>query len=167
MATRDARDLPVASGKNWPGPDVRERQRAGIPMEALPQDSPPPPFLASFNPARLPANIAAFERLLEHNRQAIIVWAHAGWDDPTGERTVPLMRALLAKHANLSMSIKLGGAHLAVRSRWTWLAQPPERNCGSLRNRQRPVLRRGVCPSVSGAAFRERAADRGGHHGGA
>lgn len=80
-----------------------------IHMEALPQDSPPPPFLASFNPERLPANIAAFERLLEHNPRAIIVWAHAGWD-LTGERTVPLMRSLLAKHANLFMSIKLDSA---------------------------------------------------------
>ncbi len=76
-----------------------------------------------------------------------------GWDDPTGERTVPLMRALLAKHANLSMSIKLGGAHLAVRSRWTWRAQPPERICGSLRNRQRPVLRRGVRPVSAAQRF--------------
>jgi predicted TIM-barrel fold metal-dependent hydrolase len=80
-----------------------------IHMEALPQDSPPPPFLASFNPERLPANIAAFERLLEHNPRAVIVWAHAGWD-LTGERTVPLMRSLLAKHANLFMSIKLDSA---------------------------------------------------------
>ena len=56
--------------------------------------------------ATLKANIAAFERLLDHNPSARIVWLHAGWD-LTGERTVPLMRGLLERHANLNMSVKL------------------------------------------------------------
>lgn len=59
------------------------------------------------NPRRLSANIAAFERLLEHNPQARIIWAHAGWDN-TGKRTAQLCKQLLQKHPNLYMSIKLG-----------------------------------------------------------
>jgi hypothetical protein len=57
------------------------------------------------NPATVHENIAAFERLLDHNRAARIVWVHAGWD-LTGERTVPLMRRLLERHPNLYMTIK-------------------------------------------------------------
>jgi predicted TIM-barrel fold metal-dependent hydrolase len=75
-------------------------------MEAVPQDMPFPPGRPSGpNPLRLRANIGPLERLLEHNREARIVWLHAGWD-LTGERTIPLMRGLLERHPNLSMSIK-------------------------------------------------------------
>ena len=76
-------------------------------MEAIPRDMPfPKPDIAGPpNPATLTENIKAFERLLDHNPKARIVWAHAGWD-LTGERTVPLMRSLLAKHPNLYMSVK-------------------------------------------------------------
>jgi predicted TIM-barrel fold metal-dependent hydrolase len=86
--------------------------RHGLPvdihMEAVPQDMPSPNG-APPNPERLPANIAAFERMLDHNRQATIIWAHAGWD-LTFERTVPLMRSLLAQHPNLFMSVKVDPA---------------------------------------------------------
>jgi predicted TIM-barrel fold metal-dependent hydrolase len=58
------------------------------------------------DPASLRENIAGLERLLTHNRDARIVWAHAGWDN-TGERTPPLMRALLERHPNLYMSLKI------------------------------------------------------------
>jgi predicted TIM-barrel fold metal-dependent hydrolase len=75
-------------------------------MEAVPQDMPFPPNRPSGpNPGRLGADIPRFERLLAHNPQARIVWAHAGWD-LTGERTVPLMLGLLERHANLFMNIK-------------------------------------------------------------
>ena len=78
-------------------------------MEAVPRDMPFPEWLAGGrNPETLKENISGFERLLAHNRNARIVWAHAGWD-LTGERTVPLMRALLARHSNLYMSVKLDG----------------------------------------------------------
>jgi len=84
--------------------------RHGMPidlhMEAVPEDMPFPPGRPSgANPARLRANINPLERLLEHNREARIVWLHAGWD-LTGERTIPLMRGLLERHPNLTMSIK-------------------------------------------------------------
>jgi predicted TIM-barrel fold metal-dependent hydrolase len=58
------------------------------------------------NPPTLHENISALERLLDHNPKARIVWLHAGWD-LTGERTVVLMRSLLARHTNLYMSIKM------------------------------------------------------------
>jgi predicted TIM-barrel fold metal-dependent hydrolase len=75
-------------------------------MEAVPHDMPFPPAQSGPpNPASLKENIAAFERLLEHNPKARVVWAHAGWD-LTGERTVPLMRELLQRHPNLYMSVK-------------------------------------------------------------
>lgn len=58
------------------------------------------------NPPQLPANIAAFERLLTHNPRAKIVWAHEGWDN-TGFRTVALSRRLLQAHPNLFMELKV------------------------------------------------------------
>lgn len=75
-------------------------------MEAIPEDMPFPRRGGLQNPQTLKENISGFERLLEHNGSAHIVWAHAGWD-LTGRRTVPLMRSLLTKHPNLYMSLKL------------------------------------------------------------
>lgn len=84
--------------------------RYGMPvclhMEAVPQDMPfPARGSGGSHPAMLKENIAALERLLNHSQRARIVWLHAGWD-LTGERTVPLMRGLLGRHANLFMTIK-------------------------------------------------------------
>ena len=79
-------------------------------MEAIPRDMPLPDIerlKRGKNPASLRANIPAFERLLAHNRNARILWAHAGWDN-TGCRTVGLMDSLLARHPNLYMSFKFG-----------------------------------------------------------
>ncbi|NWG38752.1 MAG: amidohydrolase family protein [Hydrogenophilaceae bacterium] len=78
-------------------------------MELVPEDMPLPerPGLKKPpNPDTLKSNLAAFERLLAHNRAARIVWVHAGWD-VTGTRDIPAMRRLLARHPNLYMSIKL------------------------------------------------------------
>lgn len=79
-------------------------------MEAIPQDMtfPNPSLMGPPNPPVLKANIAALERLLDHNAKARIVWIHAGWDW-SGERTVPLMRGLLKRHPNLYMSVTHGG----------------------------------------------------------
>ena len=82
-------------------------------MEAVPRDM-PFPRRPSGNPETLRENISGLERLLAHNGNAHVVWAHAGWD-LTGERTVPLMRSLLEKHSNLYMSVKLDESG----SRWT------------------------------------------------
>ena len=76
-------------------------------MEAVPQDMrfPRRPNDGR-NPETLWENISGLGRLLARNRNARIVWSHAGWD-LTGERTVPLMRSLLERHPNLYMSVKL------------------------------------------------------------
>jgi predicted TIM-barrel fold metal-dependent hydrolase len=67
----------------------------------LPADLKSPP-----NPSELHENVAALERLLEHNPRAKILWAHAGSDN-TGYRTPDLCRRLLRAHPNLYMEIKI------------------------------------------------------------
>ena len=77
-------------------------------MEAIAEDLPTPEKLlqaCSQNPPALSATLPAFERLLEHNRRARIVWQHIGWDN-IGQMTPPLMHQLLAKHPNLYLAIK-------------------------------------------------------------
>jgi hypothetical protein len=61
---------------------------------------------SSQNPAQIADNLAAFERLLAHNREAVIVWSHYGWDN-TGQRTGALMKDLLARHPNLYSNVKI------------------------------------------------------------
>ncbi|MDP2238994.1 MAG: amidohydrolase family protein [Burkholderiales bacterium] len=60
------------------------------------------------NPEVLKENIGGFERLLAHNRKTKIIWAHAG-SDPVGHFTPKLVRELLGRHANLSLSIRPSG----------------------------------------------------------
>jgi len=86
----------------------------GIPidihMEAVPEDMDFPwsdRVSSKENPDTLTANIDAFERLLDYNLDAKIIWSHAGWGN-TGERTPALMGKLLSNHDNLFMSIKIG-----------------------------------------------------------
>lgn len=86
--------------------------QSGIPidlhMEAVQEDMPTPGNLlhaCNKNPDVLPATIPAFERLLQHNPKARIVWQHIGWDN-TGQMTIPLLRRLLDKHPNLYLAIK-------------------------------------------------------------
>ncbi|OGV52834.1 MAG: hypothetical protein A2X49_09320 [Lentisphaerae bacterium GWF2_52_8] len=62
------------------------------------------------NPPTLKANLPAFERLLEHNPKAKMIWAHAGSDN-IGHWTVELSRKMLEKHPNLYMSLRLGPGH--------------------------------------------------------
>jgi hypothetical protein len=76
-------------------------------MEAVPSAMKLPVDLSSPpNPPMLHENIAAFERLIDHNTRARIAWAHAG-SDGTGQRTPALMRRLLQAHANLFIELKL------------------------------------------------------------
>lgn len=78
-----------------------------IHMEAIPEEMPMPPrFRSPPNPRTLKPNIAAFGRLLAHNRKAKIIWVHLGWDN-TGKRTIALTRRLLAENPNLYMSIRI------------------------------------------------------------
>lgn len=78
-----------------------------IHMEAIPEEMPMPShFQSPPNPRILKPNIAAFGRLLAHNRKAKIVWAHLGWDN-TGKRTIDLTHKLLTDNPNLYMSIRI------------------------------------------------------------
>jgi hypothetical protein len=78
-----------------------------IHMEAVPEEMPLPTGLKSPpNPKILKPNIAAFERLLAHNRKARILWSHVGWCN-TGRRTASFCAAILRKHPNLYMSFKI------------------------------------------------------------
>ncbi len=89
--------------------DIAARNEALIDfhLDVLPEDMKTPGWLSSPpNAAVLRANLAAFERLLEHNRSAKIVWAHAG-SDMLGHWTIELSRRLLGKHPNLYMSLRM------------------------------------------------------------
>ncbi|OGP65971.1 MAG: hypothetical protein A2170_05110 [Deltaproteobacteria bacterium RBG_13_53_10] len=80
-----------------------------IHMEAIPEDMPLPDVRrlhSPRNPQVLRANIAAFERLLSHNRNSKIIWAHVGWCN-TGFRTAALCAELFERHPNLYMSFKI------------------------------------------------------------
>ena len=87
---------------------ARHRVPVDIHMEAIPRDMPLPEarrLQSPQNPRTLRANMAAFERLLAHNRNAKIIWAHAGWCN-TGCRTASLCAGLFERHPNLYMSFK-------------------------------------------------------------
>ena len=76
-------------------------------LDVLPEDMKAPEWLSSPpNPQILRGNLAAFERLLAHNRKAKMVWAHAG-SDMLGHWTTELSRRLLEKHPNLYMSLRM------------------------------------------------------------
>ena len=90
--------------------DITARNNAVIEFhfDVVAQDMEIPAELASgANPAKLTANLPELERLLAHNRQARIVWAHAG-SDMLGHWTVELSRRMLKEHPNLYMSLRMG-----------------------------------------------------------
>ena len=76
-----------------------------IHMELAGQDMPTPALFGPPNPRQIHGNLAAFERLLAHNRRARIVWAHFG-SDALGQRTPELASRLLRANPNLYMEIK-------------------------------------------------------------
>lgn len=57
------------------------------------------------NPPRLKGNIEGFERLLAHDRNARIVWAHGG-SDFTGNMSPALIGRLMTAHENLFMNLR-------------------------------------------------------------
>ncbi|MDH5511258.1 MAG: hypothetical protein OEZ32_13030 [Nitrospinota bacterium] len=78
-------------------------------MEAVPEEMATPQRLleaCSKNPRVLPPTIPGLERLLKHNRNAMIVWQHIGWDN-TGQMTTQLLNRLLYAHPNLFLSIRI------------------------------------------------------------
>lgn len=58
------------------------------------------------NPPLLMRNLDGLERLLRHNRNTKIVWAHVG-GEPLFSRTVEVCRDLLKRHPNLYMSFRV------------------------------------------------------------
>ncbi|MFC1884395.1 amidohydrolase family protein [Thermodesulfobacteriota bacterium] len=89
---------------------AEHRVPVDIHMEAIPRDMPLPDRMillrSQRNPQFLRENIKAFERLLSHNRDAKIIWAHVGWCN-TGYRTPELCGEMMKRHPNLYMSFKL------------------------------------------------------------
>ncbi|HUJ29012.1 MAG TPA: amidohydrolase family protein [Myxococcales bacterium] len=93
-----------------------EHFAGGTPYQSAPPDHPLMLLLAGIaggsgapivlHMEALRGNLAAFERLLDHDKRARIVWAHAGADG-TGLRTPDLCRRLLKAHANLFMELKI------------------------------------------------------------
>lgn len=88
--------------------------KAGLPIDlhidAITRDTPtPPPYrqLSPNNPTQLKENVAAFERLLDHAKDAKFVWAHSGADQ-TGHSTPALYKRLMQAHANLILQLKIG-----------------------------------------------------------
>ena len=77
-------------------------------MDPVPGDGDtrtPAPLNRPANPSTLRGNVAAFERLLAHERKARIVWAHGG-SDPLGHMSPALIRRLMDSHPNLCMSLR-------------------------------------------------------------
>ena len=82
-----------------------------IHLELVSEDmSTPMPYFKSApmgnNPPALSENQSAFERLLAHNRDATIIWAHVGWDN-TGHADVGTLRGLLERNDNLIFALKM------------------------------------------------------------
>jgi Amidohydrolase len=92
--------------------DLAARHNVPIDLHFDPvvEEMPRPDWAPASNPAVLPANFAAFERLLAHNRAAKIIWAHAGSDN-LGQWTVALSQRMLSTHPNLFMSLRMTPGH--------------------------------------------------------
>lgn len=96
------------------------------PTDLLLAEIPPAfPMMGSFgsqNPPSLAGNLAAFERLLDHNPNARIVWVHAGADG-TGLRGPDLIGRLLAAHPNLYVQLRM--LHTAITPQAILHLTPP------------------------------------------
>ena len=87
-------------------------------MDALARATPPPARLASLpnNPKMFPETLSALDRLLSHNTEATIVWAHAGTDH-LGDFSPKVIRSLMEKHDNLYVSLKVVGPKAGTPNR--------------------------------------------------
>lgn len=87
--------------------DIAARHNVPIDLHIEPvvRDIATPEFLRERdNPAALKRNVDGFERLLAHNRDAKIVWAHAG-TSLLPHRTLELTAELMERHPNLYLQI--------------------------------------------------------------
>jgi hypothetical protein len=90
--------------------DIAARHNVPIDLhcEIVPQDMEVPAKLierSAKNPPRVHANLAGLERLLAHNPRAQIILSHS--IDATGFRTAAIIRGLLQRHPNMSMSLNV------------------------------------------------------------
>lgn len=75
-------------------------------MEAVLEDMAVPDQIrdrSANSPARIPENIRSYERLLNHNRKAAVIWEHAGWDN-TGAAHAPAAQRSPKPFLGLKMS---------------------------------------------------------------
>ena len=78
-------------------------------MDAVDGPTPTPPrFTGAANPPQLPDTLGPLPRLLAHNRNARIVWAHGG-SDPVGGMSAATIGRLMDAHANLYVSLRIHG----------------------------------------------------------
>ncbi len=75
---------------------------------AVDEISTPPRFKDGDNPPILPPTIGPLRRLLEHNPNAKIVWAHGG-SDPLGSMSSALVGDLMDEYSNLYVSLRVVG----------------------------------------------------------
>ncbi len=86
--------------------------RHGVPLDlhldVVTQEMAAPDYLAAspLNPTAFTPNLAAFERLLDHNPKATIIWEHCG-TDTLGCWTAELTRRMLAQHPNLYIALRI------------------------------------------------------------
>jgi predicted TIM-barrel fold metal-dependent hydrolase len=95
--------------------------KRGVPidlhMDAVEGEAAPPPWLpGGSNPAKLPDTMAALPRLLAHNPEAKIVWAHAG-SDPIGGMSAATIGRLMDAHPNLYVSLRIHGAQAPTHNK--------------------------------------------------
>jgi hypothetical protein len=97
-------------------------------MDAVSVDMETPSQLAQYpnNPSRLPATLGGLERLLKHNREARIVWAHGG-SDHLGEMTPDRINDLMDRHSNLYVSLRVVGPMAPLKNK-LFSGPPPRMN---------------------------------------
>jgi predicted TIM-barrel fold metal-dependent hydrolase len=108
--------------------DIAARHNVPIDLhcEIVPHDMAVSPKLirrSAKNPPRVHANLAALERLLNHNPRAQIVLSHS--TDATGFRKAAIIRGLIERHPNLAMSLN-------PQNRFLFLENMPLKGTGGI-----------------------------------
>jgi hypothetical protein len=86
-------------------------------MDATAKEIPVPRrFKGGDNPRILPRTVGSLQRLLAHNRQAKIVWAHGG-SDPLGAMTPTLIGSLMDEYPNLYVSLRVVGGKAPMQNK--------------------------------------------------
>ncbi len=86
-------------------------------MDATTEEVPVPRrFKGGDNPRILPRTVGSLQRLLAHNRQAKIVWAHGG-SDPLGAMTPTLIGSLMDEYPNLYVSLRVVGGKAPMHNK--------------------------------------------------